>query len=200
MWAEVASMLRGIWLMRFPDVVQSLGQDRQRRGALDQLRGLADELRICDSVHLFGYRPDLLTLGRGVQLREGTILAFGDESNGYGNISIGERTWIGQYNNLRAGGGDIRIGRNCLVSQFCSIVASNHGHARDRPIRLQRNDSRRVGVKIGDDVWLGSGCAVMPGVTLGNGAIVGANAVVTRDVPANEIWGGVPAGKIGERE
>lgn len=194
------NIIRGIWQLRHEDAFRSLGRDHQHRLFLESLRKENPGARISDSVMVFGCRAGLFRMGAGAQLREGTILGFGDEINGYGCIEVGERTWIGQYNNLRAGGGNIRIGRSCLISQFCSLVASNHAHRRGRTIQSQGNDSSRAGIVIGDDVWLGSGCAVMPGVCIGDGAIVGANAVVTCDVPAYEIWGGVPARKIGERQ
>src|SRR6185436_12708851 len=126
-------------------------------------------------------------------------LSFGDEANGYGRIIAGERTWIGQYNNLRAGGGDIQIGRDCLLSQFCTLVASNHQCGKDAPINTQGADRSKCGVVLGDDVWLGAGAIVLPGVRIMTGAIIGAGAVVTEDVPSYEIWGGIPAKKIGER-
>ena len=52
---------------------------------------------------------------------------------------------------------------------------------------------------IGDDVWIGAGAAVLPGSRVGTGAVIGANSVVTTEIPAHEIWAGVPARKIGER-
>lgn len=174
----------------------------ERRLQLLQLRDLGQrfpQTRLGSQVRLLAYETARLTLGQSVTVCDGSVLSFGDETNGRGTITIGERSWIGQYNNLRAGGGDIRIGRDCLISQFCSIVASNHAHARGIPIKSQGADPTRRGVVIGDDVWLGAGCAVMPGVSIGDGAIIGANAVVTCDVPTNEIWGGIPARKIGER-
>ena len=57
----------------------------------------------------------------------------------------------------------------------------------------------RETIPVGDDVWLGAGAVVVAGVTIGEGAVIGANSVVTRDVPSNEIWAGAPARKIGER-
>lgn len=199
MWREVCNVMRGLWLLRHDNVVVALGNDRLRRLVLESVSQTVPGIRLSDSVILIGYRPELFMAGVSVQVREGTVLAFGDDTNGYGRIEIGKNTWIGQYNNLRAGGGDIQIGCGCLISQFCSIVASNHGHSRGIPIKSQGTDPTRRGVVIGDDVWLGAGCAVMPGVTIGDGAIIGANAVVTCDVPTNEIWGGIPACKIGER-
>ena len=51
-------------------------------------------------------------------------------------------------------------------------------------------------MKIGNNVWLGAGAVVLHGVSIGDGAVIGANAVVVKDVPAGEIWGGVPARRI----
>jgi len=200
MWPELRNFIRGLGLLRHAEVVGFIGEERLRRLQLRELRALAPGLRLSDALVVLDYRPGLLELGQGVHMREGTLLAFGYESVGLGRIHIGPGTWIGQYNNLRAGGGDIRIGRDCLISQFCTIVASNHAHVRGTPIQAQSADPTRHSVIIGDDVWLGSGCAVMPGVAIGDGAIIGANAVVTRDVPPNEIWAGIPARRIGERE
>ena len=157
-------------------------------------------MRISDSVLVLGDSAGCLVLGARAHIREGTILAFGDVQSERGTIEVGEGTWIGQYNNLRADGGYIRIGANCLLSQFCTLVASNHAHARGATIQSQGNDESRTGVTLGDDVWLGAGCVILPGVRIGDGAIIAANAVVTRDVPAYEIWGGVPARRIGVRE
>ena len=149
---------------------------------------------------MVNYQADLLLLAPLSRIEAGSILSFGDAVNGQGKISIGEKSWIGQYNNLRAGGGDIRIGTGCLISQFCTLVASNHGTDRSLPIQQQSPSTDRRGIILGDDVWLGAGVVVTPGVTIGNGAVIGANAVVTHDVPDYEIRAGVPARKIGERK
>lgn len=197
--SRLATWIRGVWLLRHPELVADLAT---RRLQLQELQTVAKQnpgARIGSQVRLLGHRPGSLALEAGSTVCDGSILSFGDEQNGRGRIQIGERTWIGQYNNLRAGGGDIRIGRECLVSQFCSLVAANHAHARGASIQSQGSESSPTGVVLADDVWLGAGCAVMPGVSIGRGAIVAANAVVTRSIPEFEIWGGVPARKIGER-
>jgi acetyltransferase-like isoleucine patch superfamily enzyme len=193
-------MFRGLGLLRDAEVVRFLGEERLRRLQLGQLRALASGTRLSDSLVLLGHRPGLLELGAGVHIREGTVLAFGSETEGFGAIRIGSGTWIGQYNNLRASeGAEIRIGSNCLVSQFCTLVGSQHAHALGTPIANQGAESTRRGIVVGDDVWLGAGVVVTPGVSIGSGAIIGANAVLTQSVPDNEIWAGVPARKIGER-
>lgn len=194
-----SSMLRGVFLLRDPELVRDLGERRRRLAEILSLRARYPQAKISADVRLLAFDADRIALGKGTSLCEGTVLSCGDENNGFGSIAIGDGTWIGQYNNLRAGGGRIQIGRDCLVSQFCTLVASNHRVDRGSPIRSQGAAQDRLGVEIGDDVWLGAGVAVMPGVRIGDGAVIGANAVVTRDVPAHEIWGGVPAQRIGER-
>jgi len=193
------NLLRGIWLLRHAEVIADLGERRLQMQGLHMLRTHAPSARIGSGVRLLAYEPGQFQLGEASTICDGTILSFGDDAGGRGRIDIGARTWIGQYNNLRAGGGDIRIGSDCLISQFCSFVASNHAHARGIPIKDQGPAMDRRGVTLGNDVWLGAGCAVMPGVTIHDGAIIGANAVVTDDVPANEIWAGVPARRLGTR-
>lgn len=192
--------LRGLALMRHPEVVRDLGERRFHLLRIEQIRREFASCRIANGTQLVGYFSGALRLGESSSLCDGTILAFGDQQSGFGKIQIGDRTWIGQYNNLRAGGGDIIIGRDCLLSQFCSLVATNHACRRDRPIVTQGANTERSGVLLEDDVWLGAGVSVMPGVTIAHGAVIGANAVVTRDVPPYEIWGGVPAKRLGERE
>ena len=167
---------------------------------LDDVRRRHPATKIAFDVELAGYEPSRLSLAERGSVCKGTILAFGDEHNGYGTIRIGAGTWIGQYNNLRAcGDGNIEIGEQCLISQFCTLVASNHAMSRDKPIMAQSPDTRRLGVTLEDDVWLGAGVAVMPAVRIGQGAVIGANSVVTRSVPPYEIWAGAPARRIGER-
>ena len=201
MLADLRNILSGLAQLRHADVVRFLSENRERRELLRQLRALAKDVRISEGVVVVSWAPGRLSAGEKVQVREGTVLAFGDDIGGYGNISIGAGTWIGQYNNLRASGrgGDIRIGVGSLLSQFCTLVGSQHGVAAGERIELQVTETRR-GIVVGDDVWLGAGAVVLPGVEIGNGAVVGANSVVTRSIPANEIWAGVPAKKIGERQ
>ena len=108
-------------------------------------------------------------------------------------LKIGQRTAINEFNNIRAAGGEITIGDNCLISQFVSIIASNHSTARGVPMRDQPWHALRNTVHVGDDVWVGAHVVVLPGVTIGTGSIVAAGAVVTSDIPPNAIAAGVPA-------
>jgi len=192
--------LRGLALLRHPQLVADFGHRLEQLRRVAALRAANPGAKVKADLRLLGDDFSHIRLGPGSIVSAGTILTCGNAADGPGQIEVGAGTYIGECNNLRAGGGDIRIGENCLISQFCTLVASNHARARGMPIKLQGNDPMRVGVVIGNDVWLGAGCVILPGVVIGEGAIVAANAVVTRSIPSQEIWGGVPARKLGERQ
>ncbi len=194
------NILRGLWLLRRPELLKDLGERRIRLAQINDLRRRFPNTKLSDETQLVSYREGLLDVLPGVTISDGTVLAFGDSQNGYGRITIGSQSWLGQYNNIRSGGGDIQIGSNCLIAQFCTLTASNHGMMKQRLIQEQAPDPHRKGVMLADDVWLGAGVTVLPGVSIGQGAVIGAGAVVTRDVPPYEIWAGVPARRIGFRE
>jgi acetyltransferase-like isoleucine patch superfamily enzyme len=114
-------------------------------------------------------------------------------------LSIGRNTYIGEFNNIRAAG-VTTIGSDCLISQGVSIIGANHEFESGTSIRNQNWDTSRIGVVIGNDVWIGANATILPGVSVGDGAIIGAGSVVTRDIPPGAIFAGVPAKKIGMRK
>ncbi len=197
----IYSWLRTLFFLRHPEVRKCLGEIRLKQIILTEIQGHYPDCRLSEGIELISYKPDRLRLGQRISICHGNILAFGDEGNGFGVIKIGSDSWVGQYNNLRASGdGDIEIGANCLISQFCTLVGSNHSIKKDRLIMAQGADKNRLGVTLGDDIWLGAGVTVMPGVAIETGAVVGASSVVLESIPAYEIWAGSPARKIGERK
>jgi acetyltransferase-like isoleucine patch superfamily enzyme len=197
---SLLTFFRGLRILRYPELVRRLGELRATELELEELRRRNPGARISSDAIIDSWREGTLQLAPGSQVERGTILNLGDALNGYGTLVIGERTWIGQNNNIRlAGGTTIRIGAGCLISQFCTIVAANHTIARNVKIAEAPSSTERRDVTIGDDVWLGAGAIVLPGVTIGDGAVIGAGSVVTRDVEAYEIHAGNPAKKIGDR-
>jgi acetyltransferase-like isoleucine patch superfamily enzyme len=194
--------LRGIRYLRHPSLVVALGEMKSRRDMLETMRaeysGL--QVRIHPEAVFENWAPERLTMEDAVAIDRGTILCWGPDAGAFGLIKIGEHTWIGPYNNFRtAGPGRITIGKRCYISQFCSFISNNHGIRRDALIQLQPHDYSTSDITVGDDVWFGVNSAVMPGAVIERGAVIAAGAVVTGRVPAYEIWGGVPARKIGER-
>jgi acetyltransferase-like isoleucine patch superfamily enzyme len=177
-----------------------LGDLRQSAIEMDKVLAACPGADIHHDVVVQGWPEGKLSLARGVRVEKGSILALGDELNGYGALEVGTNTWIGQYNNFRLSHGThISIGKGCLISQFCTLVAANHRIDRSTPLQQSPCDLSKANIEIGDDVWLGAGAAIMPSVNIGTGAVVGANSVVTLSIPEYEIWAGAPAHKIGER-
>jgi acetyltransferase-like isoleucine patch superfamily enzyme len=137
-----------------------------------------------------------LHIGEGVFIGANTVLLCIDDPNGAAGqsfLSIGKGTSIGEMNNIRAAGGRITIGEKCIFSQYISVIAANHLIAKDQYMIDQAWDTQKNFVEIGDDVWVGSGVSIMPGVRIGKGAILAAGSVVTKDVGEYEIVAGIPA-------
>ena len=107
-------------------------------------------------------------------------------------LVVGDRTRINRGCCLDARG-SLRIGRDVSISREVMILTAYHRY--DSP----DFEVETKGVVVEDSVWIGTRAMVMPGVTLGRGCVVAAGAVVTRDVPALAIVGGVPARRIGTR-
>jgi acetyltransferase-like isoleucine patch superfamily enzyme len=115
-----------------------------------------------------------------------------------GEARIGAKTVMGQECTISAYQ-HVSIGRECIVADRVMLIDFDHGVVEvERPIRLQGIYKRDVNV--GSNVWMGYGSCVLRGVTVGDNAIVGTNAVVTKDVPANAVVGGVPARVIRMRQ
>jgi acetyltransferase-like isoleucine patch superfamily enzyme len=147
-------------------------------------------LRIADGSHL--------EIGESASIGRFTLLALAFDARAPQSdpphLTIGKRTQILEFNNIRVGGAPVTIGENCLISQFVTIVATTHTIDEiTEPIRDAPWDVSGGGIHIGDDVWIGAGASVLAGVTVGNGAVIGGGAVVTKDVPPRAIVGGIPA-------
>jgi len=107
------------------------------------------------------------------------------------NVQIGDRTIIACY----AG---IRIGNDCLIADNVSIRDVDHVYS-DVSKKIRNQGIESIPIKIGDDVWIGHGAVIKKGVEICDGCIIGANAVVTKDVPPYSLAVGVPAKVIKKR-
>ncbi|TWD79226.1 acetyltransferase-like isoleucine patch superfamily enzyme [Kribbella amoyensis] len=111
-----------------------------------------------------------------------------------GEISLGSDTTVNPFAVVR---GKITIGDGVRIGAHTSILAFNHGTAPDRPIFRQPTTAK--GITVGDDVWIGSNVIVLDGVTVGEHSIIGAGAVVTKDVEPWSVVAGNPARKLRDR-
>jgi acetyltransferase-like isoleucine patch superfamily enzyme len=157
--------------------------------------------KIQDSVDLHFHNENDIFLGKDVYVGAYTTLhVINQKGMNNSKLIIGNGTAIGELNNIRAGGGVITIGKECIISQYVSIVASNHEVKKGEIIKYQKWTTLNNFVTIGDDVWIGANVVVLPGVTIGNGAIIGAGSIVTKDVPENSIAIGAPCKVVDYRE
>lgn len=103
------------------------------------------------------------------------------------NISVGKNVFINCGCHFQDQGG-VTIGDDVLIGSQVVFATINHGRHPQ-----ERGDLHPAPIRIGNGVWIGSHVTVLPGVTIGDHAIVAAGAVVTRDIPAGMVAGGVPA-------
>ena len=136
------------------------------------------------------------------------------------NIIIGKNTRISSFVKIKVTNGFLKIGENCTINSFCfidsdkggleigdnvligphvGIHGSNYNYeSRENLIINQGMVSK--GIRIEDDVWIGSHSVILDGVIIGKGAVIGAGAVVTKDIPPYSVAVGVPAKIIKERK
>lgn len=117
--------------------------------------------------------PQLINLGKGTYINEGCCL------------------WAGKR-------GTITIGDNTLLGPNVMIFSSNHGISKNEIILTQEWNEKDVLIE--SDCWLGAGTIVLPGVKIGNGTVISAGAVVTKDTPPYSIVAGCPAKVINYRK
>jgi|SRR5438445_204141 len=116
------------------------------------------------------------------------------------NIFIGQDVYIGPHVLMLADkGAEIRIGNNVMFAPQVKLIANDHRF--DDPTRPIKHSGygERVGIQVGNDVWIGTGAIILKGTCIGDGSVIGAGAVVTHNIGNCEIWAGNPARKIKER-
>ena len=143
----------------------------------------------------------VLQIGRGarVELGRWSWIGHGTKIRCHeGVVSIGAKTVLGQECTISAYQ-DVSIGRECVIADRVMLIDFDHGMVEvDRPIRHQGIYKRDV--RVGNNVWIGYGACILRGVSIGDNAVIGTSSVVTKDVPANAVVGGVPARVIRMRD
>lgn len=128
-------------------------------------------------------------IGPGVALSAGMVP--GQECLISPVVSIGDRCLIGRNSGI-VGHLSVRIGNDVWTGHHVYITDQNHGYE-DLETSISRQSQPERAVSIGDGSWLGHGSVVLPGVTIGRHVVVGANSVVTRDLPDRCVAVGSPA-------
>jgi acetyltransferase-like isoleucine patch superfamily enzyme len=135
---------------------------------------------------ILGYPKGEIRINNFCEIKTGVVInAYG------GHVNIGTNTFLGEYVCIYGHGG-VQIGANTLIAMHTCIVSSNHSiPAKNELIRA--HGDILLPVSIGTDVWIGAGCKILGGVTIGDGCVVGAGSVVTKDLPSYSISVGNPA-------
>lgn len=146
--------------------------------------------------------PENMHLGSNVIIGDRVTIStwyqYNEERKTYPKLIIGDNCRFGDDTHITAAN-RIEIGENLLTGKKVLISDNSHGIIKleelgippiDRPIYS------KGGIKIGKNVWIGENAAILAGVEIGDGAIIAANAVVTKNVPSNSIVGGNPASVI----
>lgn len=140
-----------------------------------------------------GDNPDSwINIGCRSKIKRGTTIK---SYNGY--VNIGNRVSIGE-NSILAGHGGILIGDATIIAGHCYISAANHIFTTGNYIRFQGEEVK--GIHIGSDVWIGGKVMVIDGVSVGNGAVIGAGSIVTNDIPPNSKCYGNPCKIVEKRK
>jgi acetyltransferase-like isoleucine patch superfamily enzyme len=139
-----------------------------------------------------------LVIGEGWRINGRTTFQGARNAPSKARIEIGDRAYLGSRVVLRAGLG-IRLGRHVTIASNV-ILSSDPGHPLDPVARrteaAPREDLRQM--TVGDDVWIAEGATLLGGITVGDGAVIGAHAVVTKDVPPRTVVAGNPARVVKE--
>ena len=174
-----------------------LQRSRLRQAWLKEMRRLG--VSIHKSIELTG-RADVrpwLKFGPGSFVERECTIWCAAEPDSEPSVVMGENVFVGRNTYLGAWK-PITVGSDTLIGAYCYIISGNHRFAAaDLPVRMQQYEGAPI--TIGRDVWLGAHVIVLPGVTIGDNAVVGAGSVVTNSVPKAEIWAGVPARQIRSR-
>jgi len=133
-----------------------------------------------------------LTLGNNCEVRHNAVLEVAGKVTIADNVVIGVGNWL-------QGSGEITIHKNVIIGPHCNIVSTSHKYADvKKPIVEQGLEYGKITIE--QDAWIGAGVTIAMNVTIGKGAIIGANSFVNKDVEPFAIYAGSPAVKIKSRK
>lgn len=134
-----------------------------------------------------------LVIGGRCTLQQGTVLSVAENAQ----IKIGEHVYFGEYAVVSARE-SIEIGDHSIVATHAFIVDFDHDYEAEADSVYYSFKTRKT--KIGSHVWIGAGCQILKGVTIGDCSVIGAGSVVTKDIPAYSVAVGNPARVLRIRE
>lgn len=141
--------------------------------------------------------PEFIHIGESTNFSSDVWLTAWSAEDGFGKplLRIGCNCAFGAYNHITCAN-KVLIGDNCLTGKFVTITDNSHGETDYSCLCMppgKRPITSKGSVIIGNNVWIGDKATILPGVTIGDGAVIAANAVVTKDVPSYSVAAGNPA-------
>jgi acetyltransferase-like isoleucine patch superfamily enzyme len=174
---------QGMLNLKYGRLLLRLGWWKLRLGRRLKLDGIAF---VGPGCKLQVGRGAVLELGRWCWVGHGCKIRCHE-----GVVSIGSKSVMGQECTISAYQ-HVSVGSECVIADRVMLIDFDHGMVEvERPIRLQGIYKRDV--RVGSNVWIGYAACILRGATVGDNAVIGTNAVVTKDIPANAVVGGVPA-------
>lgn len=161
-----------------------------------KFKSFGEDISIGRSVYILG--GDCISLGDCVSIGNSCILTAWKKYRGKQlspKISIGSGCHIGDYNHITSTS-SIIIGNGLLTGRWVTITDNSHGTSDYESMKkspVEREIYSKGAVRIGNNVWIGDKATILPGVTIGDGVIIGANSVVTKNIPDYCVVGGNPA-------
>ena len=195
------AIARAVSYVYSPALCRSLGRLKNvvYSGWISREFAHAEGVSFSTGLSLIG--ADKISIGRGTGLGHNGVLQAWTSRDGCRftpSITIGRDCWIGDNFNISAVN-SITIGDNVLTGRFVTILDNSHGNLSERSMSvppLQRPPVSKGPVTIGNNVWIGDKATILAGVTVGNGAVIAANSVVTHDVAPMTCVAGCPAKPI----
>tara|TARA_B100001123_G_C15341188_1_gene1034993 strand:- start:2897 stop:3343 length:447 start_codon:yes stop_codon:yes gene_type:complete len=147
---------------------------------------------------MFYYPKDIsMYLGDGVEIKEDVRVGRDGDAETTGSLIIGKGTLVLSGSRIDCSG-DVHIGEESHIGRNCQIISHTHDTS-DSTVPVMEAPVRSDPVTIGSDVMIYSDVVILPGVSIGDGAVVAIRSVVTDDVDPYSVVGGIPAKVIGER-
>ena len=149
-------------------------------------------LSLAPGLGLIGRQSSLCLESKGAVMSLGRhpIIAEHVELKSYASLEIGDHFTINPYSRIVCKE-RILIGSNVLIARFVTILDHDHAYAFDGD-QLSFSDFVTAPVNVGNNVWIGDKVTILKGVTIGDNVVLGANSLVSRDIPSNCIAAGNP--------
>lgn len=199
-WKYGWMMIRGkIFSIRYTRISNSVFIGKKVKIIEKKHLAIGKKTKLQDGVYIDALSREGVLIGDNVVIGRNTrIECTGGLQNVGKGVKIGNRTTFGNDCMFGAAGG-IDIGDDVVAGQFIRFHSENHNF-NDKTKLIREQGVTHKGIKIGNNCWIGAGVVFLDGAELGDGCVVGANAVVTKKFPCDAVIAGIPAKMIGYRD